>query len=160
MAAENQVIEDMGLGVIVTWFRNRHVVMFSNDPYHPAAHSREQTDMWADTVLQTLHDWPQDRVYRAIQDATHAAYSPYSLKRLNEITRARPKEIRGRNATIVPKSALQGIFIQITNRMGRLLGRKMETRAFTSFEEAFAWVCEGLEEEQPQSAIKDTSSVG
>jgi len=104
--------------------------------------SRETVDLWVKTLAPLMKDWPRDKSFRVLYDASDPSISltPYLRTRVAEFTRV-SGGLNGRAGLLMAKSFVAQI-TQLFLRSQQHPG--IQTRIFFNREEAFAWVSQGI----------------
>lgn len=128
------VFEDLGSGINREWLYNRQVVVLTF-----WSSSRETVDAWANVGKELMENWPQDRPYLCLLDASRIVLTPYARKVAADLTAVRP-EMQGRIAVVVAASTLGHIIRLFANHPS--LKRHRERRVFFSRDVGLDWLQE------------------
>ncbi len=101
---------------------------------------RETIDQWAEIVIERLKQWPAQKPYLVVHDASRIFLTPHLRMRSQEIAQTPRADVKGAYAVVLPSSVvgqLMKIFINrklAANQTGRL------SSVFTSLEDALNWL--------------------
>lgn len=105
---------------------------------------RETMDTWAAGVIESIQAWPKGQTMLLMHDATHATFSAYLRRKIDEVDRATPTDIHGRTAVVVTRTAV-GRFLSLSAQTtARFFRKRIELKVFFDRESALSWLEEGL----------------
>jgi hypothetical protein len=131
----SQSVEQLHPHVTRFWMDKGRIVC-----YTITSVSRAAIDVWADSSLALIMEWPADQPYLAIHDFSEATLTPYVRKRAEDIVSQIPKHFTGRSAVIMPRSFINQLIrlfvtVDLVNR-----NRVVDRQVFFRIEEASQWV--------------------
>lgn len=101
---------------------------------------RDTIDKWAEIVIDCLRNWPAEKPYLVIHDASQIFLTPHLRMHSQKIAEMPRPDVEGAYAVVLPSSVvgqLMKIFINrklATNQTGR------RASVFTSLEDALSWL--------------------
>jgi hypothetical protein len=129
-------VEVLTPGVTREWLSDNQILV-----YTVTSISRPVVNMWIDSLLNDIKNWPADKPFLYMGDYSHRniTITPYVKQRSAELYRVR-KDIHGRVAMIVPQS-IAGYMIQFTikRRQNRIKAR-YEEQAFFNRASGLTWL--------------------
>ncbi len=139
--------EHVAPGFSFKWLYDRRLLYVIGD-----SSSRADIDAWYQFMASVIKDWPEDRIYLAVQDLSSPKFTltPYARARASDTYKVRPA-LKGRVALILPKTfvgQLIRLFIHGERR------NHFETRFFVTQSDALAWLAQDL----PAPAVANTVS--
>lgn len=138
----NSITEDLGYGVCREWLHNRRILIMTVKIEGESV--RETMDTWAAGVIESIQAWPKGQTMLLMHDATHATFSAYLRRKIDEVDRATPTDIHGRTAVVVTRTAV-GRFLSLSAQTtARFFRKRIELKVFFDRESALSWLEEGL----------------
>ncbi|MCL4253200.1 MAG: hypothetical protein KJ043_05410 [Anaerolineae bacterium] len=150
-----QIVENYDYGVTREWRYNRRLVIIQTQ----GSNLNEAVDVWAELVIKTLKEIPEEGAFFLIDDLSHpnTNLTPYGAKRSREVLGSAPwHREKFYVATVVSNS--------FVNRLAKILispflsfRTKAEHVMFTARIEADKWIVEcmereGLIQDEPEEA--------
>lgn len=115
------------------WLKEGQVVVYQPMP------GGEMLQVWFDTVLQGLRDWPPDKPYLEIQDMREASTNPGSQRVAMNLLRQMAYR-KGRSATLLSRLPRGRIIAYFINHIFVPFTGNIERRVFFTTEEALEWL--------------------
>ncbi len=137
----DKIIEHKELGVVLEWLYDRQVVVVRSEPAKETT-SRQKVDVWAESCIEIIKNWPADRPFLTINDTTHSGYSPYAAKRAEDIVKAYPKNAQGRIAMVIPGGPLHFVMRFAAEKMIKHHLKNIELGIFKEYDPALQWISE------------------
>lgn len=138
----NSTVEDLGYGVRREWLHDRRILIMTVN--FEGESIRETMDTWAAGVIECIQAWPEGQTMLLMHDATHAIFSAYLRRKIDEVDRATPAHIHGRTAVVVTRTAV-GRFLSLSAQTtARFFRKRIELKVFFDRESALSWLEESL----------------
>lgn len=103
---------------------------------------RHKVDVWAQTVIDLMTNWPKDRPYIAVYDVSQSAITPYTRKKSEEVAQVGAKVLKDHPvgyALVLPSSVLGNIMRVFVQRDIARRYPMWEVGVFTKRDDAVAW---------------------
>lgn len=124
--------------VRLDWYGDRQIVIYVVEK----ASTRATVDTFADAIIETANNWPiHEKPYLSAGEfPANMALTPYARHRMNDTFNDDPN-LHGRFALIQPNSPLgMALRLYFNYEYRRSANRAIEGRAFSTREEAIAWL--------------------
>lgn len=134
MAAD---IETHAYGIVREWLDERRVVVIKTDGHM----QRVAIDVWADLCIHTLQEWPVQQPLLCLCDLCRSqqSFTPYALRRTEDIVRSRPVDLHGRIGVAITNPLVRWQ-VQMVMRLRVHMPEAFTLLYFGSRAEALDWL--------------------
>lgn len=129
-------VEQFDYGITRTWLDEGEIAVITTQ----GNMAREAVDVWATLAINTVNQWPDGKPIFILHDLTHPrqSFTPYGLKRAEDIYGAIPPTIKGCSAVAVRAGPINHLIAMFVRR--RKNAGQFQERIFTSRDEAIKWL--------------------
>lgn len=152
-------IDEIIPGITRYWLDEHTISMIVSDDAE-----RHKVDVWANTIIEQIENWPADEPYLAIYDVSRSALTPYTRKKSEEVAQkaiAMLGEDYPTAYALVLQSGVLGNILKLF--VLRDIGRrypKWNVRVFHKQDDAIAWVRSMRKPLKKQMSDTDSLSKG
>lgn len=131
-------VEQLADGVIREWIDNQRIFVVRLNDTEPS-----NIDVYIDSHIMLVKNWPQGKVYANIQDISNPKVSltPYFRKRLGDLERTFKEVNRdGYSAVVLPNTFMFRIFAAFGKYFTARINTGLDMRYFNKYDDALNWI--------------------